>query len=54
MAAIRRKLKGSDDGDRQMVQILSCVRDDGLMTVEAACRRARVPRRRIHSEDFAF
>ena len=40
MAAIRRKLKGSDDGDRQMVQILSCVRDDGLMTVEAACREA--------------
>jgi hypothetical protein len=24
----------------QMVQILSCVRDDGLMTVEAACREA--------------
>jgi transposase len=40
MAAIRRKLKGSDDGDRQMVQILTCVRDDGLMTVEAACREA--------------
>jgi hypothetical protein len=40
MAAIRRKRKGSDDGDRQMVQILSCVRDDGLMTVEAACREA--------------
>jgi len=40
MAAIRRKLKGSDDGDRQMVQILSCVRDDGLMAVEAACREA--------------
>lgn len=40
MAAIRRKLKGNDDGDRQMVQILTCVRDDGLMTVEAAseCR----------------
>jgi len=40
MAAIRRKLKGRDDGDRQMVQILSCVRNDGLMTVEAACREA--------------
>ena len=40
MAAIRRKLKGSDDGDRQMVQILSCVRDDGLQAVEAACREA--------------
>ncbi len=40
MAAIRRKLKGSDDGDRQMVQILSCVRDDGLQAVETACREA--------------
>lgn len=40
MAAIRRKLRGSDDGDRQMVQILTCVRDDGLMSVEAACREA--------------
>lgn len=40
MAAIRRKLTGSDDGDRQMVQILSCVRDDGLQVVEAACREA--------------
>lgn len=40
LAAIRRKLKGSDDGDRQMVQILSCVAADGLPTVEAACREA--------------
>ena len=40
MAAIRRKLKGSDDGDRQMVQILSCVPDDGLTAVEAACGEA--------------
>jgi hypothetical protein len=40
MAAIRHKLKGSDDGDRQMVQILTCVRDDGLQAVEAACREA--------------
>jgi hypothetical protein len=40
MAAIRRKLKGSDDGDRQMVQILSCVPDDGLTAVEAACAEA--------------
>jgi hypothetical protein len=40
MAAVRRKLKGSDDGDRQMVQILSCVATDGLPTVEAACREA--------------
>ena len=27
-------------GDRQMVQILTCVRDDGLQAVEAACREA--------------
>ena len=40
LAAVRRKLKGSDDGDRQMVQILSCVREDGLQAVEAACREA--------------
>jgi len=40
MTAIRRKLKGCDDGDRQMVQILNCVREDGLMNVEAACREA--------------
>ncbi len=40
MAAIRRKLKGSDDGDRQMVQILASVAEDGLAAVEAACREA--------------
>ena len=33
----RRKLKGSDDGDRQMVKILSAVLTDGLPAVEAAC-----------------
>lgn len=40
MAAVRRKLKGRGDGDRQMVQIPSCVPDDGLQAVEAACREA--------------
>lgn len=40
MAAIRRKLKGSDDGDRQMVEILAQVPDDGLQAVEASCREA--------------
>lgn len=40
LATIRRKLQGTDDGDRQMVQILSCVADDGLPAVEAACREA--------------
>jgi len=37
---IRRKLKGTDDGDRQMVTILSAVLTDGLPAVEAACREA--------------
>jgi hypothetical protein len=40
MAAIRRKLKALDDGERQMVAILGCVADDGLPAVEAACREA--------------
>ena len=35
--AVRRKLAGSDDGDRQMVSILSAVLTDGLPAVEAAC-----------------
>ncbi|MFN0219240.1 MAG: IS21 family transposase [Hyphomicrobium sp.] len=34
---VRRKLKGSDDGDRQMVKILTAVLTDGLAVVEAAC-----------------
>ena len=37
---MRRKLKGSDDGDRQMVAILSAVLTDGLASVEAACAEA--------------
>src|SRR5206468_11402938 len=37
---VRRRLKGSDDGDRQMVAILSAVLTDGLPAVEAACREA--------------
>jgi hypothetical protein len=37
---VRRKLKGADDGDRQMVTILSAVLTDGLTAVEAACREA--------------
>jgi hypothetical protein len=32
---IRRKLAGSDDGDRQMVKILAAVLTDGLPAVEA-------------------
>jgi hypothetical protein len=37
---VRRKLKGSDDGDRQMVKILAAVLTDGLAAVEAACAEA--------------
>src|SRR5215468_8042787 len=37
---VRRKLQGSDDGDRQMVKILSAVLSDGLAAVEAACAEA--------------
>jgi transposase len=37
---VRRKLKGSDDGDRQMVKVLSAVLTDGLAAVEAACGEA--------------
>ncbi len=37
---IRRKLAGSDDGDRQMAKILALVLDDGLVAVEAACAEA--------------
>lgn len=36
MTTIRCKLKGREDGDRQTIQILNGVRDDGLMNVEAA------------------
>jgi hypothetical protein len=37
---VRRRLKGSDDGDRQMVKSLSAVLSDGLAAVEAACAEA--------------
>jgi hypothetical protein len=37
---VRRKLRGSDDGDRQMVAILAAVLEDGLLAVEAACAEA--------------
>jgi transposase len=37
---VRRKLAGSDDGDRQMVKILAVVLTDGLPVVEAACAQA--------------
>ena len=37
---VRRKLKATDDGDRQMVKILTAVLTDGLQAVEAACAEA--------------
>ena len=46
---VRRKLRGSDDGDRQMVSILAAVLTDGLATVEAACIEA--PDQGTHSAD---
>jgi sirohydrochlorin ferrochelatase len=46
---VRRQLRGSDDGDRQMVTILSAVLTDGLATVEAACAEALAEG--VHSAD---
>ena len=37
---IRRKLRATSDGDRQMVEILSAALSDGLPAVEAACAEA--------------
>jgi len=49
---VRRKLKGSDDGDRQMVQVLSAVLTDGLAAVEAACAEALAGG--VHSADVVL
>ena len=46
---VRRKLASVDDGDRQMVKILTTVLSDGLPTVEAACAEAL--RENVHSAD---
>ena len=46
---VRRKLGGVDDGDRQMVSILTAVLSDGLAAVEAACQEAL--REGVHSAD---
>ena len=37
---VRRKLAGSNDGDRQMVKVLAAVLTDGLAAVDAACAEA--------------
>jgi transposase len=49
---LRRRLKGSDDGDRQMVQVLSAVLTDGLAAVEAACAEALAAG--VHSADVVL
>src|SRR6202043_2744861 len=46
---VRRRLAGTDDGDRQMVAILSAVLTDGLPAVESACAQAMSEC--IHSSD---
>jgi transposase len=46
---VRRKLAGTNDGDRQMVNILTTVLSDGLAAVEAACAEAL--REGVHSAD---
>jgi hypothetical protein len=46
---VRRKLAGADDGDRQMVTILTAVLSDGLPAVEAACAEAL--HANVHSAD---
>jgi len=46
---VRRKLAGADDGDRQMVTILTAVLSDGLSAVEAACAAALGEN--VHSAD---
>jgi len=49
---VRRKPKGSDDGDRQMVKVLSAVPSDGLAAVEAACAEALADG--VHSADVVL
>ncbi len=46
---VRCRLKGSDDGDRQMVKILAAVLTDGLAAVETACTEALASS--VHSAD---
>jgi len=49
---VRRRLKGSDDGDRQMVKVLAAVLTDGLAAVEAACAEALA--NGVHSADVVL
>jgi hypothetical protein len=52
LTGVRRKLGGADDGDRQMVAILTAVLSDGLPAVEAACQEAL--REGVHSADVVL
>jgi hypothetical protein len=52
LGLVRRKLKGSDDGDRQMVKVLAAVLSDGLAAVEAACAEALADG--VHSADVVL
>jgi hypothetical protein len=47
LGRVRSKLAGADDGDRQMVDILTAVLTDGMVAVEAACSVAL--REGVHS-----
>jgi hypothetical protein len=47
LSRIRRKLASAEDGDRQMVEILTAVLSDGLTAVESACAEAL--REGVHS-----
>jgi hypothetical protein len=49
---LRRKLQGTDDGDRQMVKVLAAVLTDGLAAVEAACAEALADG--VHSADVVL
>ena len=49
---VRRKLAGAEDGDRQMVDILTTVLSDGLPAVEAACAEALSEG--VHSADVVL
>src|SRR5215475_11357623 len=52
MERVRRKLASADDGNRQMVDILTAVLSDGLPAVEAACAEAIA--HGVHSADVVL
>ena len=52
MERVRRKLTDADDGDRQMVDILTAVLTDGLAAVDAACAEASA--HGVHSADVVL